>query len=82
MSEEILKRESDKGFHPEMPRRLALDSTSIGRFGFGDPTSQKIVKELVTAPLGVKKGVWESRGWGFWVPCAMVRNAPRQDAWM
>ncbi|CAK9052876.1 unnamed protein product [Durusdinium trenchii] len=35
---EILKRESDKGFHPEMPR-----------FGFGDPTSYEIVGEFVTA---------------------------------
>eukprot|EP00913_Durusdinium_trenchii_P020120 g18908.t1 len=36
--QEILKRESDKGFHPEMPR-----------FGFGDPTSYEIVGEFVTA---------------------------------
>ncbi|CAJ1383362.1 unnamed protein product [Effrenium voratum] len=35
---EILKRESDKGFHPEIPR-----------FGFGDPTSYRIVEQLVTA---------------------------------
>jgi len=35
---EILKRESDRGFHPEIPR-----------FGFGDPTSYGIVEQLVVA---------------------------------
>ncbi|CAE7415416.1 unnamed protein product, partial [Symbiodinium pilosum] len=35
---EILKRESDAGFHLEIPR-----------FGFGDPTSYSIVEQLVVA---------------------------------
>ncbi|OLQ13919.1 hypothetical protein AK812_SmicGene2110 [Symbiodinium microadriaticum] len=35
---EVLKRESDAGFHPEIPR-----------FGFGDPTSYTIVEQLVVA---------------------------------
>ncbi|CAK9077464.1 unnamed protein product, partial [Durusdinium trenchii] len=35
---ETLKRASDKGFHPEMPR-----------YGFGDPTSHDIVGEFVAA---------------------------------